>query len=311
MNCDLFYMLWVEKYRPLKLCDLVLSLDTRAYFENLIKSKEIPHLLFCGPAGTGKTSLAKILVNELDVVYRYINASDERTLDSVREKIVPFAQTKSFDGNLKIIILDEIDGFTPDAQRALRNVMEEYSNNLRFIMTANYKNRVITPLRSRTIAFELMPPLKEVMARIVYIITNENIVVDEEQKPSLKELIESNYPDVRRIIGLVQKYTKDGKLNITKDINASLFAKDVLKQIRTQKNMTDVREYIIQNETDFNSDYLTLLKGLFEEVYASDIEDSKKASTLVLIGEAMYKHQFVMDPEINAYCCILQLKNSI
>jgi len=150
-----------------------------------------------------------------------------------------------------------------------------------------------------------------VMARIVYIITNENIVVDEEQKPSLKELIESNYPDVRRIIGLVQKYTKDGKLNITKDINASLFAKDVLKQIRTQKNMTDVREYIIQNETDFNSDYLTLLKGLFEEVYASDIEDSKKASTLVLIGEAMYKHQFVMDPEINAYCCILQLKNSI
>ena len=311
MNCDLFNMLWVEKYRPLKLCDLVLSLDTRAYFENLIKSKEIPHLLFCGPAGTGKTSLAKILVNELDVVYRYINASDERTLDSVREKIVPFAQTKSFDGNLKIIILDEIDGFTPDAQRALRNVMEEYSNNLRFIMTANYKNRVITPLRSRTIAFELMPPLKEVMARIVYIITNENIVVDEEQKPSLKELIESNYPDVRRIIGLVQKYTKDGKLNITKDINASLFAKDVLKQIRTQKNMTDVREYIIQNETDFNSDYLTLLKGLFEEVYASDIEDSKKASTLVLIGEAMYKHQFVMDPEINAYCCILQLKNSI
>ena len=267
--------------------------------------------MFCGPAGTGKTTLAKILVKELDSVYRYINASDERGIDAIREKVVPFAQTKSLDGRLKIIILDEVDGLTSDAQRALRNIIEEYSDNLRFVLTANYKNRISTPLRSRTIAYELMPPIKEVMARVVYVIANENVTVSEEQKPLLKTLIESNYPDVRKIIGLIQKYTKDGVLNITKDLDASLFAKDVLKQIRAQKNMSDVREYIIQNETDFNSDYLTLLKGIFEEVYTSDIEESKKASALVLIGEAMYKHQFVMDPEINAYCGILQLKNTI
>jgi len=310
-NQDVFNSLWVERYRPDNLKDLVLSPEVRSYFENVIKEGTIPHLLFCGPAGTGKTTLAKILVKELDSVYRYINASDERGIDAIREKVVPFAQTKSLDGRLKIIILDEVDGLTSDAQRALRNIIEEYSDNLRFVLTANYKNRISAPLRSRTIAYELMPPLKEVIARVVYVITNENITVSEEQKPALKALIESNYPDVRKIIGLVQKYTKDGVLNITKDLDASLFAKDVLKQIRTQKNMSDVREYIIQNETDFNSDYLTLLKSLFEEVYMSDVEESKKAAALVLIGEAMYKHQFVMDPEINTYCCILQLKNCI
>lgn len=311
MENNIFNSLWVEKYRPQSLKDLALSADVRTYFENVISQKEIPHLLFCGPAGTGKTTLAKILVKELDSVYRYINASDERGIDSVREKIVPFAQTKSIDGRLKIIILDEIDGFTSDAQRALRNIIEEYSDNLRFILTANYKNRISTPLKSRTIAFEIIPPMNGVVKRVVHVIANENVSVSSEQEPKLKELIESNYPDIRKIIGLVQKYTKDGVLNITKDLNISLFAKDVLKLIRTEKNITTVREFVIQNETDFNTDYLTLLKGLFEEVYTSDAEESKKASALVLIGEHMYKHQFVMDFEINAYCCMIQLQKLI
>lgn len=308
MDRDIFNGLWMEKYRPQCLNDLVLTPINRSYFENIIKTKDIPHLLFCGSAGTGKTTLAKILVKELNVVYRYINASDERTLDSVREKIVPFAQTKSIDGKLKIIILDELDGFLPDSQRALRNIMEEYADNVRFIMTANYKNRIISPLKSRTIAFEIMPPLKEVMARAVYVITNENVTVSDEQKPLLKQLIETNYPDVRKIIGLVQKYTKEGVLTITKDVSVGIFARDVLKQIREKVNTSSVREFVIQNETDFSSDYLTLLKGLFEEVYTSDVEESKKAQALVLIGDAMYKHQFVMDFEINAFCCIIQLQ---
>ena len=308
MEKNIFDSLWVERYRPQSLKDLVLDPEIRSFFENAIKKGEIPHTLLCAPAGTGKTSLAKIIVKELDAVYRYINASDERGIDSVREKIVPFAQTKSIDGRLKIIILDEVDGFTPDAQRALRNIIEEYSDNLRFILTANYKNRISTPLKSRTIAFELIPPLKEVIARVVHVITSENVTVNDDQKIALKDLIQTNYPDVRKIIGLVQKYTKDGVLNITKDINTSMFAKDVLKQIRTQKNMSVVREFVIQNETDFSSDYLVLLKGLFEEVYASDVEESKKASALVTIGDAMYKHQFVMDFEINAFCCMIQLQ---
>lgn len=308
---NIFDSLWVEKYRPQNLNDLVLDSQTREYFVNRIKEGNIPHILFCGPAGTGKTTLAKILVKELDSVYRYINASDERGIDSVREKIVPFAQTKAIDGRLKVIILDEVDGFTGEAQRALRNIMEEYSDNLRFILTANYKNRISEPLRSRTIAFEIMPPLKEVIARVVYVITNENIVVADDQKQLLKDLITSYYPDVRKIIGLVQKYTKNGVLTITKEINAGLFAKEVLKLISTSKNMATVREYIIQNEVEFNTDYLTLLKGLFEEVYASTIDEAKKAAALVTIGESMYKHQFVMDFEINAFCCIIQLQKYV
>lgn len=291
--------------------DLVLDPQVREYFTNAIKEGTIPHLLFCGPAGTGKTTLSKILVKELDAVYRYINASDERGIDSVREKIVPFAQTKSIDGKLKIIILDEVDGFTGDAQRALRNIIEEYSDNLRFILTANHKNRISAPLKSRTISFELMPPLKEVIARACYVLANEKVVISEDQKPLLRDLITSNYPDVRKIIGLLQKNIKDGVLNITTDRNMSLFARDVLKKIRTEKNLSNIREYVIQNETEFSADYLILLKGLFEEVYESDIDESKKASILVLIGDAMYKHQFVMDFEINTFCCIIQMQKVI
>ncbi len=301
----------VEKYRPQNLKDLVLSTETRGYFEKIIESGEIPHLLFCGPPGTGKTTLSKILVKELGRVYRYINASDERGIDAIRDKIIPFAQTKSIDGKLKIIILDETEGLTGDSQRALRNVMEEYSNNLRFIMTANYKNRIIAPLKSRAISFELMPPLKEVVNRIAYILTAEDIEVTKEQKPKLLNLIQQNYPDVRKIIGLVQKYTESNVLNIKDEVSNTSFAKDVLKQILKGNNLNSIREYIIQNEVDFNSDYHSLLKGLFEEVYKLDTDNSKKAQALVLIGDAMYKHQMVMDFEINAFCCIIQLQKAL
>jgi len=311
MNNGVFDSLWVERYRPQCLKDLVLNPDVRAYFENAIREGAIPHLLFCGPAGTGKTTLARILAKELDSVYRYINASDERGIDTLREKIIPFAQTKSIDGKPKIMILDEADSLTPDAQRGLRNTIEEYSDNLRFILTANYKNRISSPIKSRTISFELMPPLKEVTARIAHIIINENVTVEENQRSLLKELIESNYPDIRKIIGLIQKYTKNGILNIVNGSDINIFAREVLKQIKTQKTSFAVREFIIQNEIDFNSDYLILLKGLFDEIYNLDLEYDKKSSALVLIGDAMYKHQFVMDHEINAYCCIIQLQKII
>lgn len=311
MTNNIFDSLWVEKYRPQTLKDLVLSPENRISFSNMIDKKEIPHLLFCGGPGTGKTTLAKILVKELDAIYRYINASDERGIDAVREKIVPFAQTKSIDGKLKIIILDEVDGLTGDAQRALRNIIEEYSDNLRFILTANYKNRISSPIKSRTISFEIMPPHSEVTARIVHIIKSEGVTVDSEQKLLLREEIDKNYPDIRKIINQIQKYVKDGILNIVQDVDIGVFARDVLKKMKEFKNITAVRQFIIQNETDFGSDYLTLLRGIFEEIYNMSLEESKKASALVLIGDAMYKHQFVMDPEINSFCCIIQLQKII
>jgi replication factor C small subunit len=308
---NVFDKLWVEKYRPQTLNDLALSKDVREYVEKAIEEGEIPHLLFLGPPGTGKTTLSKIIVKELDTVYRYINASDERGIDSVREKIVPFAQTKSLDGKLKVIILDEIDGFTPDAQRALRNIMEEHSGNLRFILTANYKNRMSKPLRSRVITFEIVPPMEAVGARAVHVINEEGVKVSPEQKELLSELIRLSYPDIRSIIGSIQKYTKDGVLSITEDVNIELFAKDVIKRLQKESDISKVREFVIQNETDFNSDYHTLLKGLFETVYELDISPGNKAQALTYIGESMYKHQFVMDYEINAFCCLIQLQGLV
>ena len=308
---NIFDNLWVEKYRPQKYNDLVLSEDILEWINITSSQEDLPHILLCGSPGVGKTTLAKIIVKHLDAVYRYINASDERGIDSVREKIVPFAQTKSPDGSLKIIILDEVDGFTSDAQRALRNIIEEYSDNIRFILTANYENRIITPIKSRVVTYKLVPPFDGVVARIKYILENEHISVSEEQQKPLKELIERNFPDIRKIIGLVQKYSKNGVLNIIQNNNECIFAKEVLQKITTEHNVVNIREFIIQNEIEFNSDYLVLLKGLFEEIYNSKIDDSKKASALVTIGEFLYKHQFVMDHEINSFCCIIQLSNII
>jgi DNA polymerase III delta prime subunit len=216
-------------------------------------------------------------------------------------------ETHNFFVGEKSVLTSNCDGLTGDAQRALRNIMEEYSGNLRFILTANYKNRLSKELRSRAIAYDITPPFKAVVARVVYVIATENVTVPEEQKPLLLELIQKNYPDIRKMIGLVYKYTKNGVLNITTEANVEIFAQNLVKQIRTEKSITVIREYIIQNEIEFSSDYLTLLKGLFEEIYISDIECGKRASALVLIGDAMYKHQFVMDFEINAFCCVVQL----
>ena len=174
---SLFDCLWQERYRPETLDDMVLELDVKDYFRNAIKTGEIPHILLIGDPGIGKTSLAKVIVSELQCSYRYINASDKRGIDDIRSEVINFAQTKSFDGKMKIVILDECDSMSGDSSRCLRNVMEEYSDNVRFILTGNYRNRIIKPIISRCIVFELNPPIKAINARVIDIIQKENITV--------------------------------------------------------------------------------------------------------------------------------------
>jgi len=156
-----FSNLWIEKYRPKTLDDIILSDDTRNFILSCKDKKEIPNLLFSGIQGIGKTSLAKIIVNDiLACQYLYINASDENGIDTIRNKVVGFSKTKSLDGNLKVIILDEVDGISLEAQKALRNTMEEYSFNTRFILTGNYKHKIINALISRCQELNLTPPLE-------------------------------------------------------------------------------------------------------------------------------------------------------
>lgn len=309
---NIFDALLVEKYRPKTFNDIVLDSKAREYFTNAIKEQTIPHLLFYGAPGTGKTTLAKILASELHATTLYCNASDERGIDAVRAKIIPFAQTKSIDGTLKVVILDEVDGFTPEAQRALRNTIEEYCDNVRFILTANYRNRISEPIRSRVIEFEFDPPIKDIKSRVVSILLNENIDVDEDQKQLLKDLIDKTYPDIRKTINLIQQNTKNGKLKIVTKEERNQFALTLLdKMSDSSTTITSLRSYIIQNELDFNTDYHGLLKSLFDVVFGSDVQDTKKASALTIIGDAMYKHQFVMDVEVNAFCCVIQVQKAL
>lgn len=307
MKEKIFDSLWVEKFRPDNISDVVLSDTNFNYFKDCIEKKDIPHLLFHGGPGTGKTTLAKVLAKELGVTYRYINASDERGIDTLRDKIIPFAQTKSIDNGIKIMILDEADSLTGDAQRALRNTMEEYSDNLRFIMTANYISKIIDPLKSRVTSFELLADIKRITARVCHILTYEKIYVPNEQKPMLVATIKANYPDMRRMINALQRGVRDGVLSIEEVKTTSHFADDVLDMLVKKKDASDIRKHIIDNELKFGADYRELLSNLFESIYRADIEQTKKAPALIIIGEALYRHQLVMDPEINAYCCILQL----
>jgi DNA polymerase III delta prime subunit len=303
----MFTELFVERYRPKKLEDLVLSDEDVNFFTSLKDKKEIPNLLFAGSPGTGKTSLAKIIVNDiLKCQYLYINASDENGIDTIRNKVIGFSQTKSFDGGIKIVLLDEADSISLEGSKALRNVIEEYSENTRFIFTCNYLFKIIPALQSRCQIFNLVPPLDKVIGRVVSILKQENINVPVEEKPKLLELIRSGYPDIRRIVNDLQKFSFTGTLHISSN-RAKSVADKVIQKLADRVNITDVRKYIIESEQDFSGDYMQLLKEMFECVYSLPEDFNNKGIWLLTISEALYRDAIVIDKEINWFSCCLRL----
>lgn len=301
------HSIWFEKYRPKTLEDIVLSDENRKIIESYKKNKDINHLLFVSTPGTGKTSLAKIIVNDvLKCDYLYINASDENGIDTIRHKIIGFAQTKSFDGGIKVIILDESDSLSIESARALRNVMEEYADNTRFILTANYKHKIIPALQSRCQTLSFNHSIKDVAKHCYGILLKENILVPKEQLENLQSLVKSNFPDFRKTLNDLQKYSLNGTLNIQTSLISDEFISDIFKKIEKEE-VFDVRKFIISHEQVFQSDYHNLMKSLLNFLYNRQIDSLKKKEAILIITEYMYRHTFVMDIEINFFACLINL----
>jgi len=304
-----FNKIWVEKYRPAKLNDIIL--DERTL--NIVKEfkNEIPNLLFVGNPGTGKTTLARVIVNDiLGCNYLYINASDESGIDTIRHNITNFAQTKSFDGGVKVVILDEADGLTPQAQAALRNTMETYAKYCRFILTANYKHKIIPALQSRCQALDIKPVVELAVKRCYHILKNENVKVSDEQKIKFIQLVKRHYPDLRKAINELQKNVIDSELCIASINSDNELLETVYKKIVGKKSL-EARKYLIENEDRFQGDYDTLLSNFLNYIYNTNLQDAQKKALIANIADHLYKSAFVVDKEINAFACLVNLEKCV
>jgi DNA polymerase III delta prime subunit len=301
-----FDKIWVEKYRPQTLDDIILSERNKDIVRGF--EDEIPNLLFVGTPGTGKTTLARILVNDvLKCNYLYINASDESGIDTIRHKVTNFSQTKSFDGKVKVVILDECDGLTSQAQAALRNTMESFAKYTRFILTANYKHKIIPALQSRCQFLDIKPTLEDGVKRIYSILKQEGIEIEDAQKKKFVELVKANFPDLRKAINEIQKNCINGTLAIT-NVNVD---NTLLKAIHTaieQKDILSLRKHLIENENTFYGDYDTLMRDYLNYLYEQSMQDLKKKEMIAIIADHLYKSAFVLDKEINCFACIINLE---
>ena len=254
-----------------------------------------------GKAGTGKTTAAKLLVKNIECDHLYVNASDENSVDAIRFKIKAFAASAGFN-DLKVVILDESDFLTPNAQAALRNLMETYSQTTRFILTCNYVEKIIDPIQSRCQVFHITIPTKTSAAKkVAAIMTSENITYD---PIDVKEIVDNSYPDLRRVINTAQKCCIDGRLQLDRTSLINLdFKKQVLDCIKTDKTITQIRQILADNAT---RDYSELYSYLYENVESLT---TKNAGVLILsIAEYQYKDSLVVDKEINFAALLVSLK---
>lgn len=312
INFDKTQFLWCEKYRPRTIDDCVLPDELKNTFKEFVESGQIPHFLFSGTAGVGKTTLARALCNMIGAEYIIINGSDEgRKLDELRDSIKSFATTISLTDSKKVIILDEADYLNPQSvQPFLRNFMEEFSANCRFILTCNFKNRIIEPLHSRCTCIEFKIDNKDKPAvsasfykRAITILENEDIEFD---RKVIAELISKNFPDYRKTLNELQRYSVSGKIDTGILVGASDEVFNSLIKLLRGKDFTKTRLWVGSN-TDIES------SDLFRRLYdkALDFVEPQSIPSLVLVlGDYQHRAAFVADPEINVMCALTEIMSS-
>jgi DNA polymerase III delta prime subunit len=297
------HSLWVEKYRPTRLENYVGNEHLKAKVERYIKSNDVPHLLLFGRAGTGKTTLAKLIVKNIECDYLYINASDENSVDTVRNKVRQFASTIGFK-DMKVIILDECDYITPNAQAALRNLMETFSKHCRFILTCNYVERIIDPLQSRCQVFEIIPPSKkDVAVHLTKVLGKESINYNNQD---LKVIIDSSYPDVRKIINATQRSVVDNQVVMDRQSTIQNDYKlKVLDILKTQDKKTafgNLRQLLADNSIRDYSDCFRLLYDNVDEYAKGHI-----AEVILILARYEQSDMQVVDKEINFMAMLIEL----
>ena len=303
--------LWVEKYRPKKISDCILSEDLKSTFLKFLDSKELPNLLLSGTAGTGKTTVARALCEELGVDYIIINGSDEgRHIDTLRTTIKNFASSVSLDGNSnhKVVIIDEADYMNPDSvQPALRNFIETFYKNCRFIFTCNFKNKIIPALHSRCTCIDFritngqkVKTATAFMGRLSDILKQEHIEFD---KKVLAELIQRHYPDFRRTINELQRYSVRGKIDSGILFSMSEVSHKELISSLKEKRFNDMRKWVVQN---LDKEPAFLFRSIYDVLYKALSPNSIPQAILIIAGY-QYKAAFVADQEINMVACLTEI----
>mgnify|MGYP003628189198 CR=1 FL=1 len=295
--------LLVEKYRPSKLKNYVGNENIKKSISKYLDQNDIQNLIFYGPAGTGKTTLAKLIVKNLDCDHLYINASDERGIETIRDKVQGFASVASFKP-IKVVILDEADFLTIQAQASLRNIIETFSRTTRFILTCNYVERIIDPLQSRCHVLKIVPPTKKDVAKhLSWVLDQESIKFEIKD---LVPLVNQYYPDLRKCINTIQLSTQDKVLKLDKSILVSSnYIDKVINELSNKANFKTIRQIIADANVD---DFDELFKSLYTK--ASEYLPGKEGTASILINEHQYKSNFRIDKEINIMSLIQQIINN-
>lgn len=305
------HLLWTEKHRPKTIAECILPDRLKTPFQEYVNTKQIPHLLLSGSAGVGKTTVAKALCNEIGADFIVINGSDESGIDVFRTKIKDFASSMSFTGGRKVIIIDEADYLNPNStQPALRNAMEEFASNCSFIFTCNFKNRIIDPLHSRcaVIDFTLKNDEKTAMAaqffkRIQMILENESV---EYEPKVIAELVKKHFPDFRRVLNELQRYSQFGKIDTGILVQiADVSISEVVKHLKN-KDFGAIRKWVASTDVDAS----TLFRKLYDNMYDT-LQPQSIPQAVIILADYQYKQAFVADAEINTVACLTELMVSV